>query len=244
MEELEVILKDINGAKLDKMDALKFSDAITTKMIKHPKGVFKQGGITSNPNLKTIVGNTYNWLDSHGDVHVKSCFKTSLEENKQVFHLHDHEYKISSQVGEVQKVEERDVKWSDLGIEKDGSTQCLVMESDVSKTLSPEVSKLYMENKINQHSVGMKYVDLDLAVNSTDKDYKKEKAVWDEYIEKIGNKEKAEEKNYFWVVKEAILIEISCVLKGSNELTPTLEEKAAQDSDADIQLIRNTLNFI
>ena len=43
-------------------------------------------------------------------------------------------------------------------------------------------------------------------------------------IDKLGNPEQAEEKGYFWLVREAKLIEISAVLLGSNELTPTLNE--------------------
>jgi len=33
------------------------------------------------------------------------------------------------------------------------------------------------------------------------------------------------EQGYFWAVKEAKLIEISAVLEGSNELTPTIDAK-------------------
>jgi hypothetical protein len=67
----------------------------------------------------------------------------------------------------------------------------------------------------------MRYIKLDLAVN--DEDYKEEYAEWNKYINEIGNKEEAEELGYFWAVKEAVLIEISAVLMGSNELTPTIE---------------------
>jgi len=242
--ELEKILANKDKLKAEKLDTLKFADAIATRIVKDKTTSHKSEAFKSTSTLKTIIGNTYNWLDSHNDVHVKDCFKQSLEENKQVFHLHDHEFKISSQVGEVKDVYERSMAWKDLGVDKEGETQVLAMDTDISKTYDSRIKDDYLSNKINQHSVGMRYVKVDLAVNTTDEDYKEEKKLWDETIDLLGNREKAESQNYFWVVKEAKLVEISCVLRGSNELTPTIKEEAAQLDDADIQLIRNTLNFI
>ena len=69
---------------------------------------------------------------------------------------------------------------------------------------------------VDQHSVGMQYVKIDLAVN--DEDYEEEYKLWQDNIDQIGNKEQAEQKGYFWLVREAKLIEISAVLLGSNEL--------------------------
>ena len=72
----------------------------------------------------------------------------------------------------------------------------------------------------------MRYVKLDLAVN--DKDSKEEFAVWNKYFDRIINQEQAEKKGYFWAVQEGQLIEISCVIKGSNILTPTLPTKSIE----------------
>lgn len=173
---------------------------------------------------RTIVGNTYNWLDSHGDVHVGSTFSKSIGERKnKIWHLHDHEYKLTSKVGTPTKIYEQEVKWRDLGIDKAGTTTSLFMETDIKKSYNELIFDEYKSGNIDQHSVGMYYVKLDLAIN--DSDYKEEKAVWDTYINAIGNKEKAIEQGYFWAVKEAKLIEISAVLEGSNELTPTIDAK-------------------
>jgi hypothetical protein len=68
----------------------------------------------------------------------------------------------------------------------------------------------------------MQYVKIDLAVN--DSQYEEEYKVWSDNIDQIGNREHAEEKGYFWLVREAKLIEISAVLMGSNTLTPTINE--------------------
>ena len=173
---------------------------------------------------RTIVGNTYNWLDSHGDVHVGSTFSKSISERKnKIWHLHDHEYKLTSKVGTPTKIYEQQIRWKDLGVDKAGTTTSLFMESNIKKSYNELIFDSYKAGDIDQHSVGMYYVKMDLAIN--DEDYPEEKAVFDQYIDQIGNKEKALEMGYFWAVKEAKLIEISAVLEGSNELTPTIDAK-------------------
>jgi hypothetical protein len=202
------------------------SDLISSKAF---KGVYSD---SEDKLERTIIGNTYNWLDSHGDVHGKNCFKKSItERSKDIFHLHDHEYKITSKVGEPQNIYEESISWKDLGINKSGETQSLMMDSDVLKEYNSLVFNGYKNNSINQHSVGMQYVKIDLAVN--DEEYEDEYKVWIDNIEKIGNPEKAEEQGYFWLVREAKLIEISAVLRGSNELTPTMESKNIKDADVE-----------
>ena len=154
------------------------------------KGVFE----TSETSLKrTIIGNTYNWMDSHDDVHAKGVFtKTIKERGDSVFHLHDHEFKITSKIGEPLKVYEDVVKWKDLGVDKSGETQALFMDSEILKSYNDRIFSEYKNGKINQHSVGMQYVKIDLAVN--DSDYEEEYKIWSDNIDQIGNRERAEEK--------------------------------------------------
>ena len=184
------------------------------------KGVYEN----SDTKLKrTIIGNTYNWMDNHDDVHAKGVFtKTIKERANQIFHLHDHEFKLTSKIGEPIKIYEDEVKWSDLGIEKDGTTQALFMDSEILKEYNERIFNEYKNGKINQHSVGMQYVKIDLAVN--DEEEEEEYKVWTDNIDQLGNKEEAIKKGYFWLVREAKLIEISAVLMGSNSLTPTINE--------------------
>lgn len=184
-------------------------------------------GLYSNSESKlerTIVGNTYLYMDSHDDVHDKGCFAKSIKERQdKIFHLHDHEFKITSKVGEPIKIYEKEISWKDLGVSDSGTTEALFMDTEIIKDYNAQIYNEYKANKINQHSVGMQYVKIDLAVN--DEEYKEEYKVWKDNIDKIGNREYAESKGYFWFVKEAKLIEISAVLLGSNELTPTLSEQ-------------------
>ena len=87
--------------------------------------------------------------------------------------------------------------------------------------LNQNIFLQYLNNEVNQHSVGMYYVDLELCVN--DPEYKSEYSSWNKYIGLLGNATKAYDNGYFWAIKEAKLIEVSAVLQGSNELTPTID---------------------
>ena len=179
---------------------------------------------TDNVIKRTVIGNTYNWLDSHGDVHLEGTFGKSISERQnKIWHLHDHEQKITAKVGIPSKIYEEKVEWSDLGIKKAGTTTALMMDSNIRKDYNNLIFQEYKDGNIDQHSVGMYYVKIDFAVN--DKDHKAEFKTWNDNIENIGNREKAEELGYFYAVKEAKLVEISAVLQGSNELTPTIEAK-------------------
>jgi hypothetical protein len=208
---------------------------------------------TDNVIKRTVIGNTYNWLDSHGDVHLDGTFGKSISERQnKIWHLHDHEQKITAKVGVPSKIYEETVQWSDLGIKKAGTTTALMMDSDIRKDYNNLIFQEYKDGNIDQHSVGMYYVKIDFAVN--DKDHKAEFKTWNDNIDKIGNREKAEELGYFYAVKEAKLVEISAVLQGSNELTPTIEAKdiepeqstQANEPEQSTQKINNNLrnNFL
>ena len=213
-----------------KKSAIKYTDTCEIKSIK--------SGITSKVDEeengdeieRTIVGNTYNWLDSAGDVLVSGVFAKSLRERKdKMFHLHDHEFKITSKVGEFKDIYEKPISWKELGVERDGDTESLIAESTVIKEYNPIIFREYKNGKINQHSVGMYYVKMLLGVN--DPDEKEEFAVWNKYYPMLGNPEDADEQGYMWIVTEAKLIEISAVLMGANPITPTLDNNTKKPLD-------------
>jgi hypothetical protein len=169
-----------------------------------------------------VVGNACWWMDSQRDVLIKDSAKRSIAARKGMIpHLADHNQKLAGQVGDVTDVYLEDVSLRKLGLDKSGATQCVVMESDVQKSYDERVFNLYKRNRVNQHSIGLQYVTLDLAIN--DEEHEKEIDFWNKYIDKVINKEEAEELGYFWVVSEYKLLEVSGVLFGANELTPTLE---------------------
>jgi len=210
-----------------KREQIKYADGVSVEKNSTTNKAQQEGDVLT----KTIVGNTYLWLDSHGDVHAKGCFSKSIKERgDRIWHLHDHKQEITAKVGQPKEIKEANISWKELGVEKDGETEALMMTSEIKKELNPRIFNAYKTGEIDQHSVGMRYVRLKLAVN--DEDEKQYKALWDEYYPLIGNPEEADKRGYFWVVKEAKLIEISCVLEGSNSLTPTLDEKRTPLSDS------------
>lgn len=167
---------------------------------------------------RTIVGNTYNWMDSHDDVHLNNVFSQSIKDrNGRIYHRHDHVPMLTAKVGKFSNIYEQVVNWTDLGVNKVGQTMALLGDSAIKKAYNQLIFDSYKDGEIDQHSVGMQYVKIFLAVNN--KDNKEEFEIWNKYIGLLGNPEKATEKGYFWAVKEAKIIEISCVTDGSNELT-------------------------
>lgn len=189
--------------------------------------------IDSGVIKRDIIGNTYYWMDSHYDVHVGNTFGKSIKERgvEKIYHLHDHVHQVMAKIGEAQSIEEKEMDWADLGVNKQGKTTALVMTSNIMKDYNSKMFSLYLTNKIDQHSVGMIYVKIDLAIN--DPEYKEEFATWQKYIDLLGNREKAEEVGFFWAVKEAKLIETSAVLEGSNEITPTaINEPSNKDTQS------------
>jgi len=139
---------------------------------------------------RTIIANTYNWMDNHDDVHLDGVFSKSIgEKQDKIWHLHDHEQKITAKVGKPINIYEKNIDWTDVGVEKIGNTMSLFMDSNIIKEYNPIVFGQYLSKEVNQHSVGMVYVKLDLAVN--DSEMKDEYVQWNKYINLIGNKEKA-----------------------------------------------------
>lgn len=174
---------------------------------------------------KTVIGNTYYWLDSHDDVHIEGIFTKSISENqKRILHLHDHLQQVAAKVGIPKLVYEKSIPWADLGINKPGNTTSLLMDSDIVKDMNPSIFYQYNNNQIDQHSVGMIYVSLAMCIDSTDPYYKEEFVNWNKYIGMIGNSDKAMEQGFFFAITEAKLKEISAVTDGSNSLTHTLNE--------------------
>lgn len=191
---------------------------------------------------RSIVGNTYHWMDSHMDVHIKGIFTKSIQENqKNIMHLHDHEYKITSKVGTPSDIYEKEMQWSELGVAKEGTTISLIMDTEIKRKYNEMVFEEYANKQINQHSVGMMYVKIFTCVN--DPQYKEEFANWNTYFPIVGNPDKAQKEGVFWAVTEAKLKEISCVIQGSNELTPTLEPNKITPQSEPAQATQKRINY-
>jgi len=235
------LLQFIKANKSDliemKRNELKHSDhfgnsLFEEKTIKALNTNFKDD-IESGVIKRTIIGNTYNYMDSHDDVHLNGVFTKSINERQnKIWHLHDHLHQVTAKVGTPTDIYEKEVAWLDLGVQKSGNTMALFMDSEISKAKNSQIFKEYLNNEINQHSVGMVYVKIELAMD--DEDEKEEYKNWNKYLSILGNPEKAIAQGYFFIIKEAKLIEISAVLEGSNDLTPTVTN-ITQDSSKSAQ---------
>lgn len=174
---------------------------------------------------RKVVANTSNWIDSQMDMILPGAVTKSLKERKSLIpHLHDHIHRLDAKVGEVFDIYEMIIQLTDLGLAKMGSTTVLVFETDIYKSYNDQIYNQYKHNKINQHSIGLQYIDIALAINDpNDNDHYD---IWVKYIDMAINKELAIERGYFWIVREYKLLENSSVLFGANELTPTLMQAA------------------
>jgi hypothetical protein len=207
-----------------KKSAIKHSDPLTIENESFElKGISyaNEDNISEGSIKRVIIGNTYNWMDSHDDVHIPGLFAKSIKENKNIWHLHDHQQMITAKVGIPISITDQPMAWADLGVMKNGETNSLLLYSDIKRSYNQFIFDQYLTKQINQHSVGMVYVNLFMAIN--DPEYKDEYTNWNRYSPNVANIDKAINKGYFWAVTEAKLIEISAVLQGSNELTPTIE---------------------
>jgi hypothetical protein len=183
-------------------------------------------------NAKLVI-NTTGILDSHGDVHIKGIWNKSAKEQKNILLLQEHKMTFDHIITDNVNVSVNTMKWSDLGYNYKGDTDALTFNAEISKGRNPFMFEQYSKGYVKEHSVGMRYVKLELAINSDSKYDEEEKAVWDKYYSEIVNKEVADEQGYFWAVTEAKIIEGSAVVKGSNFATPTISVEAVKDTPTD-----------
>jgi len=189
-------------------------------------------------NIEVVI-NTTNLIDSHNDCHIPGIWNKSLNEMKTLFLLQEHQMDfdkiIADSVNDELKANVRNMSWSELGVDYAGTTQALIFTASISKSRNEFMFKQYMNGYVLNHSVGMRYVKIFLCVDSENPNYAAEKENWEKYYPSVMNKEKADESGYFYAVTEAVIVEGSAVVKGSNGITPTLnveETKEIKDNGA------------
>lgn len=195
---------------------------------------------TEDVIYRTVVGNSYNWMDSHDDMHLNNLFAQSIKDrNGRIYHRHDHVNQLTAKVGKFSKVYEQVVNWTDLGVNKVGQTMALLGDSAIKRSYNQLIFDSYKDGDIDQHSVGMSYSKIFLCVN--DRSEKEEFDNWNKYFPLLGNPEKAIARGFMWAVKEAKLIEISCVTEGSNELTGMYNPPSGSVKNIDPQISSQTI---
>lgn len=208
-----------------KADAIAYSVDLIIDRDDKTEWAIKADGPTNNiPSdakqikVRSII-NTTKLFDSHGDVHLDQLWNKSLKESKDFYLVKQHDFNFEGIISDNVKAFTKQIEWHELGINFEGKTQALIFDSIIDKEESPFMFEKYRTGKVKNHSVGMQYVKIELAVN--DDRYEKEFGIWEKYFDEIANKEDALRAGYFWAVSEAKIIEGSAVVKGSNWATPT-----------------------
>jgi len=168
------------------------------------------------------VINTTNLMDSHNDVHIPGLWNKTLKEQRNLYLLQEHDLSFKSIISDNVIASIKNINWTDLGYTYQGKTQALLFNAEIIKGRNDYMAEMYAKGYVKNHSVGMRYVKVDLAMNSDSKLDVVERGVWEKYINQIVNMEQAIELGYFWAVTEAKLIEGSAVPLGSNFATPTI----------------------
>lgn len=203
----------------------------------------KEAGILK----RTVVTNTYWWMDSHSDVHLgkgddsegKAVFTNTIKNRtNKIFPTNQHDQSLDGKIGKTLALYESEISWRALGVGRTGMTEALFADAQIEKERNERRYKDYLNNEIDQHSVMMRYIDVQTAVN--DENYPKNFELYQKYIGKVGNRQQVEQQGFFFPVAEAYLGEYSAVREGSNVLTPTLSPSGDTGKEApsgDTQLL-------
>lgn len=219
-----------------KKSAIKYADALPYfgTIENEKKEIVKavdNGDLRDATMIKVVaVSNACNYYDSHGDVSIKGSWNRTAKNTTDGLHLQEHQMKYDKLISDDVLFSVAIKDWTDLGYKYVGNTECLIMSSKVEKEDNPYMFDKYIKGKVKNHSAGLRYVDVEFAINSEADWAKEEKVVWDKYYPCIINKEDVDERGYFLAVKEQKIIENSAVLKGSNPATPTISVEPVADT--------------
>lgn len=251
-EKIDFLVAEKESLIAQKCSTIKFADgfgAHTVVLDSFKNNAFKSESASEQDSTDIqvkVVINTTGIMDSHSDVHIKGLWNKSLKENKRIMHVQEHKSNQFDKIissGDDLKAFVKDYSWKDLGYNAEGKTEALVFDSTVKKERNAEMYNAYKQGWVDNHSVGMRYIKLELAVD--DDEYEKEKDFWDKHIVDVVNKEDAENQGYFWVVTEAKVLEGSAVPNGSNPVTPTIknnnEDPAKEVSKKELQAYKDFL---
>lgn len=245
-EELFAYLRENKHViKMQKQATMKKAEAVNFACLEEFEEKYTvKAELTKEPEngilqVKTVI-NTTNYLDSHMDVHLPNLWKKSLQSKRKLYLLEQHNQTHRGVISDEVKAFTEMLSWKDLGKNFDGQTQALIFDAMLNESDNEFMFNKYRNNKVLEHSVGMQYVQLFLAINSDNKYDAEEKANWDKYYKEIINKEVADEHGYFWAVTEAKIIEGSAVLFGSNSVTPTISISEPSKSLAKDEPLKDT----
>ena len=166
------------------------------------------------------IANLSGWCDSYMDVMIKDNWNKTIADKAIVYHLKNHEYSTDDIVGKDPELYTKMFPIEYFGLTSDVTkAQALMMKSIVPKDYDKKTFSLYRDGQIKQHSIGLRYIQIVLCLDSTleeDATYKKN---WDKYYSIVINKDVVDTYHYFFAVIESQILENSCVLFGANQNT-------------------------
>lgn len=203
----------------------------------------KEAGENDADNLTIdIAANTCMYIDDQYDALAVGAATKSINENigrGMIYFLKNHGRRTDDIVGDILEAGYKRVRMTINGTEKD--VDALVVKGCARRRRDAKTFDLYKDRLIKQHSVGIQYVKLSLAINDpTDTEHYK---TWTATYDQILNKEVADELGFYWYVTEFKFYEVSAVLWGSNDLTPVIEplESTREDSRKDSTITKEEL---
>jgi len=210
--------------------------SVSAKSIDISKLGMTSKGIITDDNYYYIAVNTTNILDSHNDLHKDGIWnKTAKEQQGKNYLVTDHKMELANVVGKKADIKMfvATIPFSVLGKSYTGDTQALIYKIHKDKVLNG-IGKEWLESGDEiEASVRMQYVNIDLAMNSTEEGDESELKNYNDNINTIANKADFDSIDYFWIVTEAKNIgESSLVLMGSNDATGVVNDnKSTQPSN-------------
>lgn len=178
-----------------------------------------------------VVANMSGWCDSQLDVMIKDNWNKSINDlgasgQRLFYHLKNHgtnyQYTTDAVIGRDPELFTREKSIAEFNFKSDiKKAQALMMDSIVCEVYDRKCYNLYKDGQIKQHSIGLQYIKMYLCIDSEEPEDAMYKENWDKYFPQVLNKERPNGKGFFWAITESRILEVSAVLFGSNELTPT-----------------------
>lgn len=240
LKESEFLIVDAKKAEVYKSIEKGLEVVTNQKQIEKAINQDAEKTLKFDDNYYYFVVNSANYLDSHKDVHLDGNWNKSVKESQgKCYLVFDHSLKRGDVIAMKKDIEMLTAKlpWSSLGKNYEGETYCLVYKVEKTKIVNKEAKEWLESGHELEASVRMQYVKIDMAFNSNDADYVKEKLVYDEVYPLIANKADFKDLKYFFSVREAKnVLESSLVLFGSNGATGQVNENKEQAEESLVEI--------
>lgn len=179
--------------------------------------------------------NTFNYVDSDGDVLIMGSAKKTIKERgvnstaiAKIKHALNHN--LSLLPGKIVVLEEKEIN---------GLSGIYFETKMANTTIGNDTLQNYLEKIYDNHSIGFQYMQVEM-IDTKAKD-------WQKWVDNLINPEDAIKREMLWIVKEIALFEGSTVAFGANKLTPFLGVKSGNKDSMRLALcgkvdaITNTL---